>query len=254
MKIVDLEKKAIGIFPWFPILGIEFVRAVKHIGIQRVDTVIDLCCGQGYLGGMLAEVLKPHQVMAVDIDSESCNIAEKIFREKGNFKVIVVQQDVSYFVPKVNYAEKLLIISNPPCVPLPDTLSHLRNVYGGKDGLFIVRSIFKNIFKIKTNFSFIISTFFISNSKGINYKHVQKKLNLSTGKNITFKILFPNLPAWSFRGLPAVNPIPLHLALKDYLSLLCLQKKWTRIYTKKGEYKFLYHIFLVGMKNKRDYP
>jgi len=187
-----------GVFPWNETIGDEFVEKTSNI---KADTVVDLCAGSGHLGMTIAEVVRAKKVFLIDIDHISCQTAKALWRSDNFRQVSIYQTDIGNLTPM--FLNHGLVVSNPPCAPLPGSLHLWRNVYGGRDGLLYVRKIFKWLSQCQGHIHFFIATYLLSQRKELSIVNIQRELGTV---GITLKNIYHfRKPAWNWIGICEKN-------------------------------------------------
>lgn len=129
---------------------LETVLAVTRSGQWKPGPVLDLCCGSGVIGIVLALELK-RSVIAVDLSAAALRVAqENARRHEVTDRLMLLQADLlSAFVPRPLFS---LIVSNPPYVSQQELQDGLLQpevmefeprlaLDGGEQGLDIIRQI-----------------------------------------------------------------------------------------------------------------
>lgn len=116
---------------------------------QPIRHVVDVCTGSGCLAVLLADRFPRAQVDAIELSPDAYAVAQKNIKElRLSRRITLHQSDVFDAVPPVAYD---LILSNPPYVPsrelkgLPEEFKKepAMALDGGRDGLDIIRKIFR---------------------------------------------------------------------------------------------------------------
>jgi tRNA1(Val) A37 N6-methylase TrmN6 len=108
--------------------------------------VLDLCTGTGIQAILLSKSAK--KIIGVELSPGAAYVARfnTILNNVEN-KVKILQGDLYKPVKNKKFD---LIVSNPPFIPVPDTLAYPLSGRGGEDGLLVLKSIFSNINKYMT--------------------------------------------------------------------------------------------------------
>ena len=190
----NLDVLRFGVFPWDEQIGAEIAERTKYF---VSDKVLDLCAGTGYLGVTVAKTVGAKKVILVEIDAVSCQMAWTLWKSDCHRAVCVIQGDIRNldFFPLYDG----LVVSNPPCAPLPDSFRTWRNVYGGKDGLLYVRAIIKWLLQFQSAVPFFISTYFLSPREEISIKDLSSVIGIDD--MIKKNIYHFQRPAWNWIGI-----------------------------------------------------
>jgi hypothetical protein len=183
-----------GVFPWNEHLGVEITKRTKYF---KADTVLDLCAGSGYLGMTVARKTGARKVILLEIDPVSCQMAKILWMSDSQRTIYIIQGDVRKLDPAPFYDG--LIVSNPPCAPLPGSFYTWRNIYGGRDGLLYVRAIIKWLLQCQNTVPFFVSTYFLSPMKEISYRDLSAVIGADDG--IIKNIYHFQKPAWNWIGI-----------------------------------------------------
>lgn len=125
----------------------ELARAAAARRPTRPTVVVDLCCGSGALGAVLAAELDPVELSAVDIDAAAVRCARRNVAAAGGR---VYQGDLYQPLPATLRGRVDLLIANAPYVPtaeLPLLPAEARvheprvSLDGGADGLAVLRRV-----------------------------------------------------------------------------------------------------------------
>ncbi len=118
-------------------------KALEIIEINKLDTVLDLCCGAGNIAiAIKKEIRRDIQVFASDISSQALRLA-RINAEKHKVNISFVQSDL-FASLKGRFFD--IIVSNPPYVEEENIRGSLKYeprlaLSGGPDGLTIIKKI-----------------------------------------------------------------------------------------------------------------
>lgn len=102
---------------------------------------LDLCSGTGIQAILLAR--RGGKIVGVELSPEVANIARfNIILNNMENKVKILQGDLYKPVQNMKFD---LIVSNPPFIPVPDSLRYPLCGKGGEDGLLVLKNIFTDI-------------------------------------------------------------------------------------------------------------
>ena len=123
-------------------IGSDSFYLAKHLPFNfNATKVLDLCSGTGIQAILLARSAK--KIIGVELSREVANIARfNVVLNNVENKVKILQGDLYEVVKNKKFD---LVVSNPPFVPVPDTLPYVLWGKGGEDGLLIQKKIFTNI-------------------------------------------------------------------------------------------------------------
>lgn len=121
-----------------PYVGIDTYWLSRIVSNKLYGRVLDLCTGSGIQALIAAKTA--NEVIAIDVDPLACKIAKiNVFLNKLDDTIKVYQSDL-YSV--LNKSEKFdFIISNPPFMPVPDSVNFPISGNGGSDGKCIIKII-----------------------------------------------------------------------------------------------------------------
>ncbi len=133
---------------------VETVLAATHNGQWQEGPILDLCCGSGVIGIVLALELAAATVTAVDISPLALQVARhNAQKHKVDDRLVSLQADLlSAFVPSACFS---LVVSNPPYVSqeelhagLQPEVAHFEPhlaLDGGVRGLDIIKRIQRDL-------------------------------------------------------------------------------------------------------------
>jgi len=238
---LHIDKFTNGVFPWNEQLGYEFKKRVKNI---KGKTVVDLCSGTGNLGVEVANTIGAKRVVLYEINHASCQEALRIWKNLDDLEIHVIEADILSTPPFLDYPG-VVVVSNPPHAPLPDSFSDWRNAYGGKDGLMFVRAIFDCLLKCQQDVPFLIATYFLSKEISLTISDVLKGLDKNDPgiKNIYHF----NKPTWNWIGIDEKdNPSRSENVLSWYLDYCNEDEKMSFLKYLK-EHPYIHHILIEGI-------
>jgi len=209
----------------------DSVVLARHLPLNlKATKVLDLCSGTGVQAILLAR--SGREIVGVELSREVANIARfnTILNNVEN-EVKILQGNLYEPVKNMKFD---LIVSNPPFIPVPDTLQYSLCGRGGEDGLLVLRKIFDNISKYmaKNGISLILGMTY-GNHHSPFVLNLLKKIAKRDKLNIDILVL-ERIPRWfeiPFRSslLSKYNPKP------------DLQIKMGRIYSQaKADYLYAY--------------
>jgi release factor glutamine methyltransferase len=132
---------------------LETVLAVTRNGQWQAGPILDLCCGSGVIGIVLALEMR-RAVTAVDLSAQALEIArQNAMRHQVADRLTLIQADLlSAFAPRPSFA---LVVSNPPYVSAEEMREGLQPevalfephlaLDGGVRGLEIIKRIRKTL-------------------------------------------------------------------------------------------------------------
>ncbi len=135
--------------PRSPIAELIEKRFEPWVEAEKVENILDLCCGSGCIGIASAYAFDWAYVDMVDISAQAIDVAEEnIQRHQLEDRVTVIASDLFENVPPRHYD---IIVSNPPYVDaedmadLPDEYLHepALGLEAGDDGLDLVIPMLK---------------------------------------------------------------------------------------------------------------
>lgn len=120
-------------------LGTDSFLLGDLLPTRRNARILDLCCGSAVHALVMAR--RNNRITAVDIDPDAVNVAALNARLNGVGDIVrCVHGDLFDAVADTQTYD--LIVTKPPCQPIPDFLpEYPRNGQGGEDGLGIMRRI-----------------------------------------------------------------------------------------------------------------
>ncbi len=150
-----------GVFIPRPETEVMVEIAIEHLRSRRKIKGIDVCCGVGNIGVSLCKYLDIDKLYFIDISKRALKLCEKNCRLYGIDNAYFLQADM---LDCLKFQEVFDFITvNPPYVK-EDMLPHLQReisfeppqaFLGGKDGLFYIRKIIKQGFKVLKKGGFI---------------------------------------------------------------------------------------------------
>jgi release factor glutamine methyltransferase len=119
---------------------------------EKISQIIDIGTGTGNLAISLARLFKNAEIIATDISKKALRVAKKNIKKYSlDNQIKLYQADLFYFPNYEKYFNKFdLIVSNPPYLTakdyeqLPKAVKKYENkraLYGGEDGLLIIKRI-----------------------------------------------------------------------------------------------------------------
>ncbi|MCI8371888.1 MAG: methyltransferase [Lachnospiraceae bacterium] len=224
-----------------PYIGTDSYWLSRLVVNQMSGDVLDLCTGSGIQAILAAK--SGARVIAVDIDDESIKWAqfniclnelnEKVELRLGNLYSAIDQP------MKFDY-----ILSNPPFIPIPDTVDFPIAGDGGQDGRNIVRKIFNGYEKhLKTNGKAIMIGQGIGDKYSVFLSQDLKTILKTMNVKVYYSSCFPI-------ELQAVNFAK--MANKIEGDNKNDSKLWTEIYKELGA-EYLYNFTVIVKKDVAKY-
>lgn len=224
-------------------IGSDSFDLAKYLPFNfNAAKVLDLCSGTGIQAILLARSAK--KIIGVELSREVANIARfNVVLNNVENKVKILQGDLYEVVKNKKFD---LVVSNPPFVPVPDTLPYGLWGKGGADGLLIQKKIFTNINDYMTKNGIGLT---VGMSLGdCRSPFILDLLNrIAKRDKLDINILaLDRMPKWQqilFRSSDLLNAFP---NLKRDPNI-----EWGRIYNQaKAEYVYYYLVRLRKGKSK----
>lgn len=132
----------------------SIISLLEDYDKKKVKYIIDIGVGTGNLTISLARIFKEALIIGTDISKKALRVAKKnIEKYSLTNQIKLYHADLFYFPNYQEYFNKFdLIISNPPYInkrdyeKLPKAVKNYENkraLYGGEDGLLIIKRILK---------------------------------------------------------------------------------------------------------------
>jgi len=114
----------------------------KHLPFNfNAIKILDLCSGTGIQAILLSR--NGRKIIGVELSHEVANVGRfNTILNNVEKKVKILQGDLYAPVKNMKFD---LVVSNPPFIPVPDTLQYPLCGRGGRDGLLVLKNIFNNI-------------------------------------------------------------------------------------------------------------
>lgn len=230
-----------GVFPYNRILGEQIIEKARVFSGQLV---IEFCAASGKLGYSVCTAIGAKMLILAEIDPLSCRAArEHWHRHAKHVNVVIVEDDLTQSridAPRVH----ALILCNPPHVPLPPSFSGWRNAYGGSDGLFFVRAMFRWLRRCHGDTHFLISTYILTPTPLLTTTSLLSMI--AEGDPGVTSIHHYSVPGWTIhRGIDEPNPGATEKILSFYLSR-CPKTEKQMFQSKIEANPFMHHILIEG--------
>ncbi len=173
-------------------IGFDSLRLAENIVFDKGADVLDLCSGSGIQGILAARSAK--KVVSVEINENACPVTLFNIRLNGLDDVIELRQGDLYSV--IREDEKFdYIYANPPFIPMLDNVEYPVCGTGGKDGLVVLRKIFKGLPDyLKENGSAVIFCECLGNSEKVFFNDEVSELGKNAGFHVT-QLLYGRIAA-----------------------------------------------------------
>ena len=126
----------------FAYLGPDSYILAKNLPFNfNPSKILDLCSGTGIQAILLAKSAK--RIIGIELSPAAVNVSQfNVVLNNVEDKVKILHGDLYKPVKNVKFD---LIVSNPPSIPVPDTLKYPICGRGGEDGSLVLKNIFNNI-------------------------------------------------------------------------------------------------------------